>query len=227
METPEAGIEVEVLPDDEFSVLRSATEAFVKEYMPLFKDASHDYTHIERVRKVALQIAAAEEHSTTTAEPINIQLVELASLLHDVGDKKFLSENETTVDCLRASMSSLRLPSAMQVALIWIIHRVSFRAEIEEEAAAAAAVAAEESDAIAETALSSWRRVLHCVQDADRLDAIGAIGIARCFSFNGARNLPIYEEKVTPIICAGVYPKGSNARNHFFGKSLSCHEHAI
>jgi HD superfamily phosphodiesterase len=84
---------VEVLPDDEFSVLRSATEAFVKEYRPCLKTLHIDYTHIERVRKAALQIAAVEENSTTTAEPINIQLVELASLLHDVGDKKFLWGN--------------------------------------------------------------------------------------------------------------------------------------
>lgn len=196
----------------EYAAIRDATERFVRDYMPQFKDSSHDWRHIQRVRKLALEIANAE--NARTSGSIDLQLVELASLLHDVGDKKFLAENESTVDCLRTCMTSLNISLGMQDSLIWIIERVSFRAEVE----AATKRSKDGEVAPVEPEELRLRQVLFCVQDADRLDAIGAIGIARCFSFNGARNLAIYEEDVEPIVVEGVYPKGSNARNHFFGK---------
>jgi uncharacterized protein len=193
------------LPTADFQAIRAATEAYVIAYMPNFKDSSHDWSHIRRVRKVALEIAEKESSKYS----VNVQLVELASLLHDVGDKKFLAENESTEDCLRSCMNESNIPKHIQDALLWIIVRVSFRAEIESQ---------QTGDSNSSDDNEELRRALHCVQDADRLDAIGAIGIARCLSFNGARNCPIYEENVQPIIIDGVYPKGSNARNHFFGK---------
>ena len=194
------------MPSPDHADLVERTEAHVKTYMAQYKDPSHDYSHVLRVRNVALSIAKDE----ALRRPVDLELVELAALLHDVGDFKFLSPGETSESVLRAFMSDAGYGAELQDAILWISQRISFRHEL------------------AHGAVTSGPHLveLHCVQDADRLEAIGAIGIARCFVYNGARNLPMYDAAVPPIveITGAQYNQQtksqSNARNHFYEKLL-------
>ena len=197
---------------DLFARLKPITEAYVQEYMKQYKDCSHDWSHVQRVRRFALEIAAAE---IALGKCVNIQLVELAALLHDVGDAKFIIDpNITTEDMLRSFMMSVGYPTNVQDAIVWVVGRISFRHELAHGCTV-------EGDHLAE---------LYCVQDADRLEAIGAIGIARCFAYTGARNQPLYEADVLPLvnITAEQYnqlsiTKQGNARNHFYEKLFKIH----
>lgn len=186
------------------------TENHVKEYMSRFQDSSHDWSHVERVRKMALRIAQDENERKPNL--VDANLVELAALLHDIGDFKFLAAGETTETALRSFMQSTGYLVETQEAIVWICSRVSFRHELENAGSCID---------------GPWAAELRCVQDADRLEAIGAIGIARCFAYNGARNLPLYEANVAPLIDLNSHQYNqqatkskSNARNHFYEKLL-------
>jgi uncharacterized protein len=188
-----------------FQKLLLKTEEYVKAYMQNYKDSSHDYAHVERVRKTALQL------SRTISAPLNQQLVELAALLHDVGDFKFLAPGEDGETFLRNFMAQADYPECLQDAVVWINKRVSFRHELE----------------CPNDHFGPYQLELFCVQDADRLEAIGAIGIARCFSFNGARNLPMCDKDTLPMVemTGEKYNQvlknaKANARNHFYEKLL-------
>lgn len=192
-----------------FERLRRLTEEHVRTYMEQYHDCSHDWSHVQRVRRTALEIAAAEQ---AAGRRVNERLVELSALLHDVGDAKYIKDpSMTTKDVLMTFMESVGYPRDVQDAIVWIVERISFRHELAGDEPPRGAFIAE----------------LYCVQDADRLEAIGAIGIARCFAYNGARQLPLYEEDVPPMvdITATQYNQltaknKGNARNHFYEKLL-------
>jgi uncharacterized protein len=173
--------------------------------MSQYKDSSHDYSHVNRVRKMALYLANEESINS----PVDLELVELSALLHDVGDFKFLKPGETSESVLRAFMRDAQYSGKLQDSIIWISQRISFRHELEHGPPSGPHLIE-----------------LSCVQDADRLEAIGAIGIARCFAYNGARNLALYDSTTTPLISITSQQynqqkdKGSNARNHFYEKLL-------
>jgi uncharacterized protein len=184
-----------------YEELVKTTEEYVKVYMKQYNDTSHDWSHVQRVRKMALNLAQLEEH------PVNTQLVELAALLHDVGDSKFLSPGTDGETILLAFMTKAKYPMHLQEGILWIHQRVSFRHELEHPG----------------NHIGPYQWELACVQDADRLEAIGAIGIARCFSFNAVRNMLLCDPNVPPNINinAEQYKKShtqSNARNHFYEK---------
>lgn len=188
------------------------TEEFVKKYMEQYKDSSHDWSHVERVRKMALKLAE-KEGAMNSAINIDKQIVELAALLHDVGDSKFLPHGEKGEKVLSNTMDMLNYPERFKEAISWIVPRISFRHELEHP----------------KDQFGAYQNELCCVQDADRLEAIGAIGVARCFSYNGARNLPLYDRELQPEInlTAEHYngqlksnSKVGNARNHFYEKLL-------
>ncbi|PJF18911.1 hypothetical protein PSACC_01261 [Paramicrosporidium saccamoebae] len=184
-----------------YEELLKKTEEYVKVYMAQYNDTSHDWSHIQRVRKMALSIAQLEER------PVNMQLVELAALLHDVGDAKFLSSGTDCETILRTFMTEAGYPTHLQEGILWIHQRVSFRYELEHP----------------DSHIGLYQWELACVQDADRLDAIGAIGIARCFSFNAVRNMPLCDPNIPPNVNGNAeqYKKSSaksNARNHFYEK---------
>lgn len=161
--------------------LIARTEAYVKEYMS-HNDASHDYRHVQRVLLWARKIEAAERtiHPHTS---YNSDLIILASLLHDVGDKKYLKPGDSDKagdDSSSSNSNSLAAnfliangtDGALAHRVQRIVTHVSYSRETQDPAHVHRVVAE-----IPELAV---------VQDADRLDALGAVGIARAFVFGSA-----------------------------------------
>lgn len=133
--------------------------------------SGHDWWHIHRVRSTALNLAHREG-----ADPA---ITELAALLHDIADHKFHGGSlEAGPALAREMLESEGLPAAAVEHVVQIIREVSFKG------------------AGVETPCSSLESA--CVQDADRLDAIGAIGIARAFAYGGSRGRLLYEPGVGP-----------------------------
>lgn len=168
--------------------LIAETEAYVKAYMNHY-DASHNYRHIQRVRSLALKIENGQrllnlkrrsEPSEKNSYDYDIDLIILASLLHDVGDKKYASPNKNEDDKLIASFligkgASEELARKVER----IAMHVSYSSEIKDPQNVLDVIAQ-----IPELAI---------VQDADRLDALGAVGIGRTFTFGGARGREMEE----------------------------------
>lgn len=159
-------------------------------------DPSHDWWHVERVWKLAKKIAI-QENAT-------LQVVELAALLHDIDDRKIVGETAskkllTTTKWLNENNVSIELTTI----ILKIIQELSFKG------------------AGVETPMSTIEGC--CVQDADRLDAIGAIGVARCMAYTGTVNRPLYDPTLLPKIheTYNDYKKGrGTAINHFYEKLL-------
>jgi uncharacterized protein len=142
----------------------SATEEFVKQNMKGY-DSGHDWWHIYRVRKLALFINEKED----LEDPF---IVEIAALLHDTADSKFAEGNsEPGYSMISDFMDEIEM-SEIRDHVLSVIRNISFSNTKK---------SGNHSDPL-----------LWVVQDADRLDAIGAIGIARAFNYGGFRNNPIY-----------------------------------
>jgi uncharacterized protein len=171
------------------------TESFVKQ--TLATDATgHDWHHVFRVRRNAVLIAQAE-----TADRL---IVELAALLHDIADWKFHDGDDMAGPrTARHFLEQLNVPAPIIEEVVQIIERLSFKG---------ANVAAEPLSLAGQ-----------CVQDADRLDAIGAIGIARAFAYGGHKGRPLYDPEVSPEqhTSFAAYKKNSGPTlNHFYEKLL-------
>lgn len=167
-------------------------ENLVKEVYKHF-DASHDFQHIERVRKNALDILV-------TMDNADKEVVELAVLLHDVSDPKYakdLTKSEQT-----RIIQQLKLPESKVNHIIEVIQSVSFNGGNEEEPKTIEA---------------------KIVRDADRLDAIGAVGIARTFAYGGAKGRKLYDASETPRSNMSVEEyrlKDTATVTHFYEKLL-------
>lgn len=171
-------------------------------------DASHDYAHIQRVHALAENIAKQENCS-----PDEVELVSLAALLHDIADWKYSGSETAGVEAARAFLKSLSYPNDRIERVCWIIQRVSFHDEI-----------GRTKNEIEEMKKD---KLLCIVQDADRCDAIGAIGIARCFTFGGKKGRKLYEdhevENIVREISKEEYmasEKKSATIDHFYEKLL-------
>ncbi|KAL1551959.1 hypothetical protein AAHA92_12818 [Salvia divinorum] len=139
-------------------------------------DASHDAAHVFRVRDLALSLARDEGFS---ASPHSMFIVELAALLHDIGDYKYLrdpSEGKIVENFLVEE----GVEENAKTSILSIINGMGFKEEI---------------GGLTESTRCPEFGV---VQDADRLDAIGAIGIARCFTFGGSRNRALHDPQIKP-----------------------------
>jgi len=171
------------------------TILFVKETL---KDAEggHDWHHIERVYKNAQNIAETED--------ADVLVVELAALLHDIADPKFNNGDEEKGPALAASfLSSIGVDAATITHVQNIIRYMSFKSSFDEPVF---------------TSIE-----MQIVQDADRLDAIGAIGIARAFNYGGHKGRAIYDPEIKPEAHTGKESyKNSTAPsiNHFYEKLL-------
>lgn len=185
----------------------SVLESHIKQYMSNY-DSSHDWLHIQRVRKTARELALDE----SARRPVDVGLVDIAALLHDVGDVKYCKPGEDQ----RSVIANLLAPNGIDPETIdkvcVIVENVSFRKELENNEKGQNNIYAENAE-------------LACVQDADRLDAIGAIGMARCLAFSGARNRPIYNPDIQPLtkITSSQYNQqtvamNGTALNHFLEK---------
>eukprot|EP00943_MAST-04B_sp_MAST-4B-sp1_P009291 g9291.t1 len=184
------------------------TQDFVRQSLE-GNDASHDYAHIERVYKLATNIAKQEQ---VTEE--EYEIVALSALLHDIADWKYSGSETAGVEAAKKYLEGISGFAPEKVAKIcWIIQRVSFHDEIGR------------SDE--EINKMKQNKCLCIVQDADRLDAIGAIGIARCFTYGGKKKRPLYDsgntENIVRKISKDDYMKaGRNAPtiDHFYEKLL-------
>lgn len=165
-EGPEAGQQ-----DFESSMIYKNVYSYVEGYMSRY-DMSHDFNHIRRVLALSKHILR-EELSDNPSKKLNDHAVILGALLHDVGDKKYVKPGENAEhlvsDILRKNGCAPRLVAKVSL----IVENVSYSNEIKRPQLVKAIIGAHPELAI--------------VQDADRLDAIGAIGIGRVFAFGAAK----------------------------------------
>ena len=159
-------------------------------------ESGHDWWHIQRVWNNALQIIKTE-----TAEQL---IVELAALLHDIADSKFHNGDEEIGPKIAGDfLYSQQLPQDLILNVQQIIRNMSFKASFEKK--------------------QFHSKELEIVQDADRLDAIGAIGIARAFTYGGFKNRELYNPGIPPALNMNKEEyKNSTAPtiNHFYEKLL-------
>uniref|UniRef100_H3GA41 HD/PDEase domain-containing protein n=1 Tax=Phytophthora ramorum TaxID=164328 RepID=H3GA41_PHYRM len=187
------------------SRLVQRTAAFVEQQLKS-NDASHDWRHIERVWTVARTLAR-EERVTVADGCISLEIVDLAALLHDIDDWKYQSDKDKPTKRAVAFLQSESVPRDKIERVMTIIDSMGFKEEL------------------AGSGSRSYSIEYGCVQDADRLDAIGAIGIARCFTFGGHKLRPLYDPDVPPIddMTKEQYmdPNRPNTTiNHFYEKLL-------
>ncbi|ETN39164.1 uncharacterized protein HMPREF1541_05387 [Cyphellophora europaea CBS 101466] len=150
--------------------------AFVEQFFqnPKF-DASHDFRHVKRVTATATAIYEAEK---TTHPALDAFTVLLGALLHDVEDKKYAQSK----DAIRDALLDVGMSAPEALRLQRLVEGVSYSSESKDPAKVQALIAE-----IPELAI---------VQDADRLDAIGAIGIGRCFAFGGAKGARSLDDSI-------------------------------
>lgn len=144
---------------------------YVEEYMSRY-DASHDFNHILRVLALAKHILAKEIEANPWKK-FHKQTVILAALLHDVGDKKYVQPGESPEQMVESLLGKLGCPPRFIAKVALIVEHVSYSSEVKRPQLVKAIIGAHPELAI--------------VQDADRLDAIGAIGIGRTFSYGAAK----------------------------------------
>ena len=171
------------------------TISFVKKELAN-AEGGHDWFHIERVYKNAELISKTEK--------VDSFVVSLGALLHDVADSKFYNGDET-IGPKKASafLVSEKVPDDIITHVIKIIENISFKGGNKKQ--------------------TFFSNELFVVQDADRLDAIGAIGIARSFNYGGYKNRTLYDPEIKPNL--NMTPeeyKNSTAPtiNHFYEKLL-------
>ena len=140
-------------------------------------DSSHDFQHIRRVVAHAERLLKASQASQTTSKPLDATLIILGALLHDVFDHKYPTDSDT-VDPVMNFLTAEGADQALSRRVQDIVDYVSYSHEVKDLAAV-------------QTFLSHTPE-LGIVQDADRLDALGAVGIGRCFTFNGSKGFGMY-----------------------------------
>lgn len=171
------------------------TILFVKEQLKS-AEGGHDWFHIERVYKNSILIAKNEQ--------CNLEIVKLGALLHDIADSKFNDGDETIGPKIaRKFLEKEKVKKETINHVVAIIENISFKGGNFEKK------------------FSS--KELDIVQDADRLDALGAVGIARTFNYGGFKNRSIYNPNIAPKFNMSKEEyKNSEAPtiNHFYEKLL-------
>ncbi len=156
--------------------------------------SGHDWWHIKRVYRNAELILQSE--------PCDHFQVKMAVLLHDIGDYKLHNGIDKTRELVYPFLSSLNLEGSFIEDILSIIKQISFSSNKNTKPSSIEAMVA---------------------QDADRLDAIGAIGIARTFQYGGHKGHPLYDPKIPPILhhSTDSYKKSTAPTlNHFYEKLL-------
>jgi uncharacterized protein len=158
--------------------------------------SGHDWWHIDRVRRNALQIAKEER--------VDLSIVELAALLHDIADWKFHGGDDT---------------AGPRAARAWLLQNEVDEKTINAVCSIIADISFKGADVKTEMPTLEGK----CVQDGDRLDAIGAIGIGRAFAFGGHFGRPMYDPDIRPERHQSFDAYKSNSGptiNHFYEKLL-------
>lgn len=170
------------------------TKEFVKN--KLYGEGSgHDWFHIERVYNLSRFLANEEKADNF--------IVEMTALLHDIDDWKFSNGTKTNTTITEEFLNSVNVDKESINKIITIIKTMSFKGGV----------------------VNSTQNTIEgmIVQDADRLDAIGAIGIARTFAYGGSKNRPIYDPNIAPINFTSleeVKNAENHTINHFYEKLL-------
>lgn len=177
------------------SDLINKTIIFVKDKLN-DAEGGHDWFHIERVYKNALLIAKNT--------PCDSTVVKLGALLHDIADSKFHNGDETIgPKTARLFLESEHVSEEIIAHVVKIIENISYKGGNFEK--------------------KFTSTELDIVQDADRLDAIGAIGVARAFHYGGYKDRTIYDPSIAPItnMTKEEYKKNNAPTiNHFYEKLL-------
>jgi uncharacterized protein len=175
--------------------LINKTILFVKEKLAN-AEGGHDWFHIQRVYKNALLVANGENCDET--------IVKLGALLHDIADSKFHNGDETVgPKVAREFLESESVSDEVITHVIQIIDNISFKG--------------------GKTEKTFTSIELDIVQDADRLDAIGAIGVARAFNYGGFKNRAMYDPQIAPNLNMSKEEYKNNQAptiNHFYEKLL-------
>ena len=176
-------------------MLLQATTAFVKQQLAN-AEGGHDWFHILRVYNNSLLIAKTEN--------CNIEVVQLSALLHDIADSKFHDGDENIgPKTARKFLESQNVAIETIDHVVKIIENISFKGGHKN---------------------SNFNSIeLQIVQDADRLDAIGAVGIARTFNYGGFKNREIYNPEIKPNLSMSKDEYKNNVAptiNHFYEKLL-------
>ena len=169
------------------------TSHFVKNILE-GEGTGHDWWHIERVTNLAKSIAEKEG--------ANLFICQMAALLHDIADEKLNESEEAGLELVREWLNKQQIDETIKNQILEIVRTISFKGGHGPNL----------------TTLEA-----KVVQDADRLDAIGAIGIARCFIYAGAKGHLMYDPHLSPreSMTKEEYRHGeSTAINHFYEKLL-------
>lgn len=173
------------------------TIQFVKETLKN-AEGGHDWFHIQRVLNNAKLIAENES--------VNIFIVSLGALLHDIADPKFHNGDENIGPKIaKEFLEKQKIDKEIIQHIIHIINHISYK------------------NSFTKTGEKFTSKELEVLQDADRLDAIGAIGIARCFNYGGFKNRSLYNPEIAPnLTMTKEEYKNSSAPtiNHFYEKLL-------
>lgn len=176
------------------------TILFVKETLQ-GAEGGHDWFHIQRVFNTSQRIAKEEQ--------VNVLIVSLGALLHDIADAKFHNGDETVGPKMAAEfLKSMDVSKDIIEHVVKIIEHISFKVSLKGSKKQQKPFNSKE---------------LQVVQDADRLDAIGAIGIARTFNYGGFKNREIYNPDISPNLSMTKeeYKKSTAPTiNHFYEKLL-------
>jgi uncharacterized protein len=171
------------------------TIVFVKETLKN-AEGGHDWFHIERVYKNALLLAATED--------CDLLVIQLGALLHDIADSKFHNGDETIGPKIaKEFMESQKVDASICEHVLAIIANISFKGGNFEQ--------------------KFYSKEFGIVQDADRLDAIGAVGIARAFNYGGFKNRALYNPEIVPDLNMNKETYKTTTAptiNHFYEKLL-------
>lgn len=154
---------------DSDPLIRSVVH-FVRQYMSQ-NDASHNFEHIQRVIGLSQHIYTHSAESVR--QRLDFRVMILSALLHDVGDRKYLKPGEDPFTTVYTLLRTLGAPEELAARVQAICLGVSYSTEVRDPEGTVRLIGAHPELAV--------------VQDADRLDSIGAIGLGRCFTFGGAR----------------------------------------
>ena len=158
------------------------------------RECGHDFFHADRVRRTALRLLEIEGGPDS-----NSVVIEIAALLHDVADPKIVPDVAAAQKDLKDFLRGTDIPSSDVLHILSILEGMSFSKEL----------AGIHADKTVE---------FQIVQDADRLDAVGAIGIARCFAYGGSRNQALYDPSIparTVMDNKAYRGEKSSSLNHF------------